>query len=283
MSGRNLGASVRARLLNKAREEKRDYNLLLTRYALERLLFRLSRSRHADRFLLKGALLFDLWFDMPNRPTRDADLLGLGASNIPHLESVFGEICDIGSEDGIHFNAETVKAQEIRKESEYAGIRVTLTGLIDGARCPVQVDVGYGDAVTPAAEPADYPALLPDIPGPRLLTYPKYTVVAEKTEAIVSLGFANTRLKDYFDLLVLARHAELDAEIMVRAVHATFDRRRTPLPSGTPDGLSEDFSSDSRKQTQWRAFLKKNRLDAPSLPEVVTELRAFLAHALNLK
>lgn len=283
MSGRNTGASVRARLLNKAKAENRDYNLLLTRYALERLLYRLGKSPYAERFLLKGALLFDLWFDMPNRPTRDADLLGFGSSDIPRLEAVFREICVIACDDGMMFDATGVRAEEIRKEARYAGIRVTLMGHLDGARCPTQVDVGFGDVVTPGAEPADYPVLLPEFPRPHLLTYPKYSVVAEKTEAIVSLGFANTRLKDYFDLLVLARHAELDKDTLAEAVRATFARRGTALPAETPDGLSEEFGNDTGKRTQWNAFLKKNRLDAPSLPDALAELRAFLSPLLGIK
>ena len=164
MTVRNIGASIRDRLLNKARADKLDYNLLLTRYALERLLYRLSISDQRDQFLLKGALLFDLWFDVPHRPTHDADFLGFGSAEIPHLAKVFQDICRIEVEDGIVFQPDSVTAVEIRKEAHYAGFRVTLMGLLDSARCPVQVDIGFGDAVVPGPEDVHYPVLLGEMP-----------------------------------------------------------------------------------------------------------------------
>jgi len=176
MSERNVAASVRARLLNLAKERKQDFNLVLTRYALERLLYRLSVSSHATQFLLKGALLFDLWFDIPHRPTRDADFLGFGPADLPHLESVFKEICAIDVEDGVVFHPDTLRAAEIRKESNYAGVRITFTGDIDGARCPMQLDIGFDDAITPAPDDASFPVILPDFPAPKLRAYPRYTV-----------------------------------------------------------------------------------------------------------
>lgn len=281
MSNRNTAASVRARLLAKARTDKQDFNLVLTRYALEHLLYRLSISGHADHFLLKGALLFDLWFGIPHRPTRDADLLGFGSAEIPHVEAVFREICAVELDDGMRFQPDSVHAEEIRKEANYSGVRVTLIGLLDGARCPVQVDVGFGDAVTPGPEAIDYPVLLPGMPAPRLRAYPRYTVIAEKLEALVSLGIANSRMKDYFDLWILSRYTDFDGELLCRAIHATFERRRTPLPDAVPFGLSDEFAQDRQKQTQWQAFLKKNALAELTLDEVVIGLRAFLSSPLN--
>ncbi|MBP6582431.1 MAG: nucleotidyl transferase AbiEii/AbiGii toxin family protein [Chromatiaceae bacterium] len=283
MTGPDIGASIRARLLNKAKAEGQDFNLVLTRYALERLLYRLGSSSHAERFLLKGALLFDLWFDIPHRPTRDVDLLGFGPAEIPILEAVFRDLCAAASEpdDGICFQAETVRGGEIRKEANYAGIRVTLVGLLAGARCPVQVDVGFGDAVTPAPEPVNYPVMLPELPAPRLRAYPRYTVVAEKLDALVTLGIANSRMKDYFDLWVLARQADFDGDILTQAIRATFDRRATPLPDGVPFGLTEDFARDRQKQVQWRAFLAKNALQPVPLAEVLDLLRHLLMPPLN--
>jgi hypothetical protein len=277
---KNVAASVRARLLAKARSERKDFNLLLTRYGLERLLYRLSISKHADQFLLKGALLFDLWFDVPHRPTRDADLLGFGPAEIPHVEALFREICNIALDDGIVFQTDTVQAEEIRKDAHYSGLRVTLIGLLDGARCPIQVDVGYGDAVTPGPERLDYPVVLPGMPTPQLHAYPRYTVVAEKLEALTSLGMANSRMKDYFDLWILAGLTEFDGATLAQAIHATFDRRRTPLPQDIPLGLSDEFANDHQKQVQWQAFLNKNALTAIPLIEVVTSLRAFLGPPL---
>lgn len=283
MTWPDMAASVRARLLNKAKAEQQDFNLVLTRYALERLLYRLGRSTHAEHFLLKGALLFDLWFDIPHRPTRDADLLGFGPAEIPRIEAVFRDLCAAACEpdDGIRFQAETVRALETRKEANYAGLRVTLVGLLAGARCPVQVDVGFGDAVTPAPELVDYPAMLPELPGPRLRAYPRYTVVAEKLEALVSLGIANSRMKDFFDLWVLARQADFDGDILTQAIRATFDRRTTTLPDGVPFGLTEDFAQDRQKQIQWQAFLSKNALDPVALTDVLDLLRGFLMPPLR--
>lgn len=279
----NLGASVRARLLNKAKAEKIEFGLLLTRFALERLLYRLSVSRHREQFLLKGALLFDLWFDEPYRPTRDADFLGFGPADLPTLSAVFREICAIEIDDGIVFDPNSVKAQEIRRDANYAGIRITLTGLLDGARCPVQADVGFGDAVTPAPEEIEYPTFLSDLPAPKLRVYPRYTVIAEKFEAITSLGIANSRMKDFFDLWVLTRNWEFDTSILSRAIGATFARRGTALPTSTPVGLSDEFAADQTKQTQWRAFTARNQLAAPELQAVVQHLRRFLESVIKLQ
>jgi predicted nucleotidyltransferase component of viral defense system len=277
MKATNRAASVRARLLNRARTEKADFNLMLTRYSLERLLYRLSVSPWADQFLLKGALLFDLWFDQPHRPTRDIDLLGFGPSDIEHLIEVFQQVCMMPSDDGILFDHASVRAAPIRKEANYEGVRVTLVGTLDNARCSVQIDVGYGDAVTPAPELVQFPALLDDVAAPSLRAYPVYTVIAEKYEAIVSLGMANTRMKDYFDLWFLATYAEIDTAILRQAVQATFARRRTEVPAVVPMGLSGIFVASPIKQQQWRAFLSKSKLEAPDLDEVVVKLRGLLA------
>ncbi|MCK9515846.1 MAG: nucleotidyl transferase AbiEii/AbiGii toxin family protein [Ottowia sp.] len=233
MSKRNTAASVRARLLAKARTDKQDFNFVLTRYAVERLLYRLSVSALADHFFLKGALLFNLWFDIPHRPTRDADLLSFGSAEIRHVEATFREICAVELDDGMRFQADSVHAEEIRKEANYSGVRVTLIGLLDGARCHVQVDVGFGDAVTPGPEAVDYPVMLSEMPAPKLRAYPRYTVIAEKLEALVALGIANSRMKDYFDLWILSRYTDFDGDLLCKAIHATFERRRTPLPDGS--------------------------------------------------
>ena len=280
MSARNISASVRDRLLNKARAEKLDYNLLLTRYALERMLYRLSISKQRDQFLLKGALLFDLWFDVPHRPTHDADFLGFGSAEIPHIEEIFRDICRIEVEDGIAFQPDTVKAAEIRKEANYAGVRVTLQGMLDSARCPVQIDIGFGDAVVPGPDEVHYPVILGEMPEPHLHVYPRYTVVAEKLEALTSLGMLNSRMKDYFDLWILAKHSDFDGQILSRAVAATFERRRTAVPTGVPIGLSDEFVNDAQKGKQWQGFLRKNALDPMSLATVVVDLRDFLMPVL---
>lgn len=280
MNQRNVAASVRARLLNKARAEKLDFNLLLTRYALERILYRLSVSAQRGQFLLKGALLFDLWFDLLHRPTHDADLLGFGSTEIPHLENLFREISQIASDDGIAFQADSVKASEIRKEANYAGVRVTMIGLLDGARCPVQIDIGFGDAVTPEPENVQYPVIIEGMPQPQLRVYPRYTVVAEKLEAMVKLGILNSRMKDYFDLWVLAGHSDFDGAVLAQAIGATFERRGTAIPSGLPLGLTDEFGLDEQKTRQWLAFLRKNTLEPVPLVMVIAALCEFLLPVL---
>lgn len=268
-----MAASIRARLKQHADAAKQDFNLTLTYYGLERLLYRLSISAYAPNFLLKGALLFSLWYDLPHRPTRDADLLGFGPDDIDSSIATFREICQIAVEDGIEFDPASVKGAVIRKEAGYGGVRVDLTAKLDGARIALQVDIGFGDAVTPAPEAISYPVLLGDLPAPQLRAYPKYTVVAEKFHAICLLGMANTRMKDYFDLWVLLGGNTLDQAELRRAIEATFNRRKMPTPTSLPVGLSDAFSADAVKQTQWRAFLKKNQLEAVALADVVTRLR----------
>lgn len=205
---KDIAASIRARLLNLAKAQGVDFNQVLVRFALERILYRLSQSVHADRFLLKGALLFTLWYDMPHRPTRDADLLGFGPSDLESIAQTFRDIASVDVNDGMVFDPASVTAEEIGKEAGYAGARVLISGEIAKARCKTQIDIGFGDAVTPGPIDATYPVMIDDLPAPRLRTYPVYTVIAEKLHAIALLGMTNSRLKDYLDLSVL-----LDREI----------------------------------------------------------------------
>ncbi len=207
---RNLAASIRTRLKQHANASKQDFNLTLTQYGLERLLYRLSISQHAANYLLKGALLFALWYDQPHRPTRDADLLGYGPDDIETAVAAFREISQIEVEDGVAFEPASVRGSEIRKETGYGGVRIDLQAKLDGARIALQVDIGFGDTVSPAPETVDYPTLLDNLPAPRLRAYPKHTVVAEKFHAVCLLGMANTRMKDYFDLWVLLTEDTLD-------------------------------------------------------------------------
>jgi Nucleotidyl transferase AbiEii toxin, Type IV TA system len=274
---RNLAASIRARLKNHADAAKEDFNLTLTRYGLERLLYRLSVSPHANRFLLKGALLFSLWYDQPHRPTRDADLLAFGPDEVDAMVDAFREICAVPCEDGIVFDPASVRGEEIRKSAGYGGVRIDVPALLDGARIALQVDVGFGDAVTPGPQAVRYPVLLDGLPAPELRAYPKATVVAEKLHAICLLGPANTRMKDYFDLDLLLRDEALDPAELRTAIKATFARRKLALPSDWPVGLGDAFASAPVKQAQWTAFLRKNRLEPVSLPELIGHLRAGLA------
>lgn len=277
-----LAASIHARLLNRAKARGEDFNLILTRYALERFLYRLSRVPAREAYWLKGAMLFDLWFDVPHRPTRDADFLGFGPMDTEALASTIRDICGVVVDDGMAYDPDSITVDEIREEARYGGLRVRLLGLLGNARCVVQLDVGYGDAVMPGPEEAVYPTLLDDQPPPRLRVYPRAAVVAEKLEAIVSLGMANSRMKDYFDLRALAREGALDARQLANAIAATFQRRGTDVPVDVPLGLSDEFARDAAKRAQWKAFLSKNRLEAPTLDEVVEEVRRFVAEPLAL-
>jgi predicted nucleotidyltransferase component of viral defense system len=270
---RNRPASIRARLKQHSDTAKQDFNLTLTHYGLERLLYRLSISDHGQNFLLKGALLFVLWYDVPHRPTRDADLLGFGADDIGSVESIFRDLCQIIVDDGIDFDPQSVKGMEIRKEAGYGGVWIDMVAKLDGARIALQIDTGFGDAVTPGPESVSYPVLLDDLPAPTLRAYPKYTVVAEKFHAVCVLGMANSRMKDYFDLWVLLRDDDLDPAQLHQAIEATLIRRQTPPLSGVPIGLTDAFAADAGKQTQWRAFLKKNKLESIAFNDVIQMLR----------
>ena len=276
----NRAASIHARLLERAKRDGVDFNLMLARYALERWLYRLSISQARGEFMLKGALLFDLWFDVPHRPTRDADFLGFGPADAQVLTRTVQTVCRISADDGMQFDSDSVNVMEIRKEANYDGLRVKFIGTCGKARCPIQLDVGYGDAVIPEPEEADYPTLLDDLPGPRLRVYPRETVVAEKLEAIIKLGMVNSRMKDYFDLWVLLRRSAFDTVTLGRAIASTCMRRNTDLPAATPLGLSDEFAQNATKRRQWSAFLQKNVLNAPALENVVEELRDGLAEAL---
>jgi len=274
--------SIHARLLNLARTRGEDFNLVLTRYARERFLYRLSLVPARNFYWLKGSMLFDLWFDEPHRPTRDADFLGLDEVSAESLASTFREICEVVVDDGMEFDPNSISIEEIRDNNRYGGRRVKLLGNLGNTRCHVHLDVGYGDAVTPGPEEATFPTLLEDLLPPRLIVYPRATVVAEKLETIVSLGMANSRMKDFFDLRALASENATDAELLGEAIAATFKRRRTIIPTGVPLGLSDEFAHDPTKQAQWTAFLRKNRLKTTPLAEVVVDVRNFLAEPLQL-
>ncbi len=275
---RNLAASVRQRLLNHARKKGEDFQYVLTRYGLERLLYRLSRSPHADSFVLKGAVLFQLWSDQPHRPTRDLDLLGQGEPSTDRLEQLFCDICAVSVEDdGLRFLGNSVRAEPIKEHDEYQGIRLRIDARLESARIPLQVDVGFGDVITPGTIDVLYPTLF-DFPAPSIRAYPRETVVAEKFQAMVMLGIANTRMKDFYDLWTLALRFEFDGPTICQAIEATFRRRQTELPSSTPIALTGEFAQDRDKANQWRAFLERGGLvdQTPTLDEAVVVLDSFL-------
>ena len=274
----NIAASVRQRLLNLAHERGADFQLILIQYAVERLLYRFSRSTYKDRFVLKGAMLFSLWNKEPFRTTRDLDFLGKGDNTVPAVVKIFREICGTSVEnDGIEFLSESIEGEEIRDEQEYRGVRLSFEARLEKARIPIQVDIGFGDVVAPSAEMVEYPVLL-DYPAPRLLAYPREVVVAEKFQSMVDLGMANSRMKDFFDLWILASIFEFDGPRLAEAMGATFKRRRTPPPATPPLALTEEFYADAAKQVQWGAFLRKGRLkiQEKDFSKVASLLREFL-------
>lgn len=271
----DMGASVRGRLLNRSRETDRPFDLLLTRYALERLLYRLGESDHGDRFVLKGAMLMTSWMDDPFRPTRDIDLLGFGDPDQEAMLELFREVCAIDVDDGVRFDLDALKVTANREDLAYGGLRLQTYATIGGARLRVIIDIGFGDAIEPGLEALDLPVLL-DQPPPRLRGYARETVVAEKFQAMVMLGTANTRLKDYYDIWVLARGGEIDPERLALAVAATFERRTTPIPVGRPDGLSDAYAADPARVRQWATFIEDVAVAPGSLATVVEDLVSFL-------
>ena len=277
-----LARSVQVRLARHAKTIGVDPNLVLTRYAVERFLYRLSRSPYAERFVLKGALLLLVWLGEALRPTRDADLLGFGDLSEASLAEIFRDVCGVQVDaDGMTYLSDTVRVEPIRAEDDYGGQRVTLQARMGAARLSVQVDIGIGDVVTPAPEWLEYPSLL-DLPRPRLRAYPRETVIAEKLHAMEYLGLRNSRMKDYFDIYALLREGKTDVTWLAGAIAATFARRQTALPERMPQGLSDEFAGDTAKQTQWKQFLAKNRLEAPALGQVILDIRDLIAEPLRL-
>jgi predicted nucleotidyltransferase component of viral defense system len=275
-----IAASVRQRLKNLTGNS--DFQTTLVLYALERLLYRLSQSNYQQQFVLKGALLFNIWSERSHRATRDADLLGFGDSTPARIEGIFRELCAINVvADGLEFAVDSVASSRIKADCEYQGVRITLIAYLAGTRTriPVQVDVGFGDAITPNPVSVEFPALL-NFPAPRVLSYPRETVVAEKFQAMVMLGMSNTRLKDFYDLWVLATDFSFDGNVLGAALTATFERRRTPLPQTISEvvALTPLFAADSQKQQVWKAFLRKHQLMTTelSLMEVAERIQEFI-------
>lgn len=276
----DTAASVRARLLGLARSTNRPLDQLLTRYALERLLYRLSQSHYRAQYVLKGAVLITAWFDSPHRPTRDVDFLGFGDPSIDALLARFREIAAMPGNDGLHYDCAALAARAIREDQHYGGVRLRTIATLAGARIPVVVDVGFGDAVAPGVQEIELPVML-GMPAPRLLAYSPETVIAEKFEAMVKLGLANSRLKDYYDVWALVTTLNLDVDRLADAIDATFSRRGTALPAVVPDALTLAFAADDGRDAQWRAFTRNVEHDAPALDVVVAELERHLMRAVR--
>jgi predicted nucleotidyltransferase component of viral defense system len=271
---KNIGASVRMRLLNMAQSSGQSFEVLLTRFALERLLFRLCKSAYANQFVLKGAMVMLTWFNDPHRSTRDLDLLGYGDPDPEHMLAIFREVLALDVDDGVSFNVPALRVERIREELEYGGLRLRTIAEIAGARINVVIDIGFGDVIAPQAELVNYPGLL-DFEAPRLRAYPRETVIAEKFQAMVALGLVNSRMKDYYDIWMLSRNFAFN-DALPKAVAATFARRKTEIPNELPAGLSAAFANDPQKQQQWRAFAENVAADPGELASVINALAAFL-------
>lgn len=275
--------SIQARLLNYSRERRENHNHTLVRYGIERLMYRLSRSPHTDRFVLKGAMLFVLWLEDSHRPTQDLDLLGVGDLTANSLRRIFEDVCEMPVEnDGVEFNKELITITEIREAEIYQGLRIRVPGQLGNIKLNVSVDVGLGDAIVPRPKKVTFPVLL-DLPHPEIKIYPRETVVAEKLDALILLGLRNSRMKDYYDLWVLATHFSFDASLLGKAIVTTLEWRGRALQTNLPSGLQNEFSDNPTKQTQWRAFLRRTVPDHPDpeLSEVVSVIRKFLSPVLK--
>lgn len=272
---KNLPASILDRLKTLSRESGRNHNLVLEDFATSRLIARLSASQHRDRFILKGAQLFKLWADTPHRPTRDADFLSFGASSVEELETIFEEICQLETDppDALAWVVDGVAP--IGEDNLYGGVRIRLTATLGKVRIPAQVDIGFGDAIVPEAKATSWPMPLgfPEVP---IHAYQPETSIAEKVQAAVVLDMANSRMKDFFDIDWLSRHCEFERDCLKEALEATFQRRDTAMPDQLPIAYTEAFATSPDKEVQWKAFLRKSRLEQRELRSVVMRLAQFL-------
>lgn len=276
--------SIRARLLNHAKQHNDDFQRILTRYAIERLLFRLSQTKEAERYVLKGAMLFVTWPEHVFRPTGDLDLLGHGHPDPAAITELFTRICQAEApQDGIVFDLDSLKVEPVREADKYQGVQLSLNGKLVKTIIRVQVDVGFGDHVYPSPTRQTFPSLLPDLPSANVLMYPPETVVAEKFEAMISLGEINGRAKDFYDIWVTTRTFPFDLPSLVEAVGGTLRRRETAIPAEMPTGLSERYAKIVEGSGLWSGFLRRNppTLEPPSFPDLQEELRRFFGPVIT--
>lgn len=276
MSGRDLGASVRQRLLNQSRAQGRPFQEVLQYFAMERFLYRLAKSPFADRFVLKGALLLTAWRAPLSRPTMDIDLAGRINNQLDHIADLVGAVCEVvGEPDGVEFNRASIEAKRIKEDADYEGVRVRFHATLARARIPMQIDIGFGDVIVPGPTEVEYPTML-DFPAPVLQAYPRETVIAEKLEALTKLELLNSRMKDYYDLALLSRMYSFEGENLIAAIVATFGHRGTSI-EGEPVGLTDAFYADPTRAIQWRAFVRRSRFtqELGDLEKLVAEVRRF--------
>jgi len=279
----NKAASIRQKLLNYAKSNGQDFQRTIDTYAIECILDRLAHSTYTDRFLLKGALLFTVWKGLGKRPTRDIDLMGRCANELDSIVRIFKEIVSVDiKDDCVVFFPDQTEGLRIKEDDEYEGIRIFIGGALSGATFKVQIDIGFGDSVTPSPVHASFPRML-NMRSFSLLMYQPETVFAEKLEAIVSRGMPNSRMKDYYDLSVLIRDRMVQAELVRESVANTFERRKTAIPVSCPIGFSDKFAQDGTKIAQWKGFLKKSGLNAGDLSDVIIVIREFVMKTFKLQ
>lgn len=268
---KDLAASVRQRLLNLAREEERVFDVVLVAFGLERLIYRLSISKYRDDFVLKGGMLVTLWTADPGRFTRDVDFLAFGAEDEEKLKAAFAEILAIDGGDGLAFDAANITAAPIREDQVYGGMRLKTTAYLGKTKIPITIDLGFGDALGDPKHEVDYGSLL-DLPAATIRAYSPATVIAEKLQAVVNLGLANGRMKDFYDLWAVPKAVEIDDDELAQTIKATFERRKTAIPVERPVGLSPQFSTDETKITQWNAYAQSTELEGVALDQVIQKI-----------
>ena len=274
---KNIAASVHQRLLDKARESERPFNELFQYYAIERFLYRLSKSSFTERLILKGALMLIVWESPISRPTMDIDMLGKMENNVDAIVSMVREIClQEVAQDGLVFDPKSVQGERITEDADYEGVRIRFRGSLATARITIQLDVGFGDIVIPPPELTTYPIIL-DFPAPRIRGYSRESTIAEKFEAMIKLGIMNSRMKDFWDIWLLSQQFDFDGKTLAEAIIKTFSIRHTAIPAD-PIAFTSAFMRDARKAAQWKAFLRKNRLiNIPdNLEEVIKDVSIFL-------
>jgi len=274
-SPRNISASVRQRLINRSKADKRPFNELLQYYAMERFLYRLSLSDHAQHYILKGALMLRAWKSPEFRPTMDIDMLGRTGNEEENIIEQIRDILAVKIEpDGLTFDSDSIQTERITEDADYEGIRVRFRCALGTARISMQIDIGFGDIVYPGPEKVELPCML-DSPAPSLLCYSRESVIAEKFEAMIKLGQLNSRMKDFYDIWLLSRQFEFELSSLAEAVMLTFKQRGTELNEPI-DAFSADFIS--LRQPMWAAFRKRLKQDhvPESFQEIVTEVKLFL-------
>ncbi|MDD5464900.1 MAG: nucleotidyl transferase AbiEii/AbiGii toxin family protein [Candidatus Omnitrophica bacterium] len=279
----NIQASIRTRLKNKAKETNRPFAEILQYYGMERFLYRFSRSKYADKFILKGALLFTVWQVPERRITLDIDFLARYDNKVASIETVVRDICQVPVDsDGLIFDSETVQGRKIKEDADYEGVRVKFIGFLERSRIHMQIDVGFGDIIYPKPQVIDYPTIL-SLPKPHFKGYPVESVVSEKFEAMVKLGLLNSRMKDFYDIWLMIRQFNFNGSDLAEALKRTFEHRKTNIPAGKPLFAEEIYDEKSDRQTLWKAFLRKGNIKHASEKLAITakEIENFLIKPLD--